>query len=101
MAELRTRVGRWLIGVSLACSGGERLKAVELTWEYSVQLSATVQSSPPQILLTWPQDVVGTPQSYVVYRKDKQATAWGPPVTLSGSSTQYSDTSVAAGTAYE
>jgi hypothetical protein len=90
-----------LIGVILAIATGERPKAVELTWEYTVQLTASVQSSPPQILLSWPQDVVGTPQSYVIYRKDKPATAWGSPVTLSGSTTQYLDNAVAVGTAYE
>ena len=75
--------------------------AVEMTWEYTVQLSATVQTTPPQILLRWPQDVIGTPQNYVLYRKDKSASAWGPAVTLSGSTTQYLDTSVAVGAAYE
>jgi hypothetical protein len=89
----------WLMVFLLAPMVSSR--AVELTWEFSVQLRATVQSSPPQILLQWPQDVVGAPQNYVVYRKEKAASAWGSPVTLPGTVTQYLDTAVVAGAGYE
>jgi hypothetical protein len=75
--------------------------AVESTWEYSVQVSATVQASPPQITLTWPQDTTGVPNSYTVYRKAPGSTTWGSGVTLPGTTTSYTDTSAAAGTAYE
>jgi len=97
---LSARVASCLFVIGLAAVANP-VSAVEMTWEYTVQLSATVQTTPPQILLRWPQDVVGTPQSYVLYRKEKSASSWGPAVTLSGSTTQYLDTSVAIGAAYE
>ncbi len=76
-------------------------RAVDDTWDYSVQLSATVQTSPATITLTWPQDTNGTPASYVVSRKAPGASAWGAGVTLAGNATSYTDTSVATGNAYE
>src|SRR2546429_5103076 len=76
-------------------------RAVEPTWNYAVQVSASVQASPAQITLSWPQDTSGTPNSYTVYRKAPGATSWGGGTTLSGSATSYADTGVAAGTAYE
>ncbi|MBI3876204.1 MAG: glycoside hydrolase family 9 protein [Verrucomicrobia bacterium] len=75
--------------------------AVEPTWEYAVQVSATAQASPPQIALAWPQDTLGVPNSYTVYRKAPGATSWGAGVVLSGATTSYVDTSAAVGTAYE
>jgi hypothetical protein len=66
-----------------------------------VQVSATVQESPARITLSWPQDTSGTPGSYTVYRKSAGSTSWGGGTSLSGSTTTYTDTSVAAGTAYE
>jgi hypothetical protein len=75
--------------------------AIEPTWEYAVQLSAAVQDTPPQITLTWPQDTLGTPNSYTIYRKDPEATSWGSGTTLPGSTTSYTDTSVAVGAVYE
>ncbi len=76
-------------------------KAVEPTWEYSVQVSAAVQASPAKVTLSWPQDTLGTPSSYTVYRKAAGATSWGSGVALSGATTNYIDSSIAAGTAYE
>ncbi len=87
----------FLAWVALATSAG----AVQNTWDYSVQVSATVQASPPTITLQWPQDTDVTPTSYTVYRKSPGASTWGSGTTLSGSSTSFSDTSVAAGAAYE
>ncbi len=76
-------------------------RAVENTWDYSVQVSSTVQSSPARITLSWPQDTNGTPSSYTVARKAPADTAWGAGVTLAGSATSYVDTTVTPGTAYE
>ena len=53
--------------------------AVDAVWEYAVQVSATVQVSPPQIVLSWPQDVIGVPNSYTVYRKAPGAASSPPP----------------------
>src|SRR5688572_18796196 len=75
--------------------------AVENTWDYSVQVSARVQASPPAITLTWPQDTNGTPASYAISRKAPEAAAWENPTTLSGGATSYTDSNVVAGTAYE
>src|SRR5688500_3675731 len=76
-------------------------RAVENTWDYSVQVSSSVQAAPAQVTLTWPQDTVSVPSSYTVYRKAPSATSWGAGTTLSGSTTNYTDTSVTAGQSYE
>jgi hypothetical protein len=71
------------------------------TWVYAVQISAALQTNPPAITLSWPQDMYGA-DSYTVYRKSKEATDWGLPVlTLDGSVTNYTDTNVQVGTTYE
>ena len=70
------------------------------TWVYSVQVSASVQSSPPRITLSWPQDPYGA-NSYTVYRKSKDASSWAGGTTLSGSATSYVDNNVASGASYE
>lgn len=72
----------------------------DTTWNYAVQISATVQASPPQIALTWPQDDYGAVR-YTVYRKAKEATSWGTGTELSGTITNYTDTNVVVGTTYE
>jgi hypothetical protein len=76
-------------------------RGVDNTWDYSVQVSASVQASPAAITLNWPQDTNGTPGSYAVSRKSPGANAWGAATALGGSATSYTDTSVAAGTVYE
>ena len=74
---------------------------VEPVWNYAVQLSAVVQSAPPQITLSWPQDSTATPNSYTVYRKAPGASSWGSGTTLPGSATSFVDSGVAVGIAYE
>src|SRR5512132_946073 len=75
--------------------------AVENTWDPSVQVSATVQSAPAKITLSWPQDTNGVPSSYTIFRKSPSSTDWGSGTTIAGSGTTYTDTGVSAGTAYE
>jgi hypothetical protein len=87
-------------GILLAFSANFA-NARDETWEYSVQVSATVQSSPPQIHLTWPQDVVLMPSNYTVFRKLLTDTNWGLGTKLSGSTTNYTDNNVTNGGAYE
>ena len=72
----------------------------DTTWNYTVQISATVQDSPPQIALTWPQDGYGAIR-YTVYRKAKGAAAWGAGIVLPGTTTLFTDTNVAVGATYE
>jgi len=76
-------------------------RAHEITSEYSVQVSAKVRTSPPQIILHWPQDGATTPTGYRVYRKSAAETSWGTGVSLPGTSTTHADTAVTVGTAYE
>jgi hypothetical protein len=76
-------------------------RAVENIWDYSVQVSSSVQLSPARITLTWRQDTNGIPASYTVYRKAPNAISWGSGTTLSGSTTNYTDTSVSIGQTYE
>jgi hypothetical protein len=68
--------------------------------DLAVQLSATVQETPPQIRLTWKKHTDAT--SYAVYRRLKGSTNWGSPLaTMSGADTVYTDNSVSAASAYE
>src|SRR6266571_9482751 len=90
-----------VLGTLLLLSAAQLGRAVEPTWEYSVQVSATVQTPPPQITLAWPQDTLGVPNSYTVYRKAPGATAWGAGTTLAGSVTSYIDANVTTGSVYE
>ena len=77
------------------------LAGEDSTWVYAVQISATVQTVPPQITLSWQPDMYGA-ISYTLYRKAKESTSWGSPVaTLDGSATNFTDSNVAAGAAYE
>jgi hypothetical protein len=71
------------------------------TFVYAVQISATVQATPPQIALQWEPDPYGA-LSYTVYRKAKDDSSWGPPIaSLQGSVTNYADTNVVVGATYE
>ena len=66
----------------------------------TVQLEATVQSSPPRITLSWPSDINAT--SYQVFRKSTSAVSWGPILsTLTASDTQYIDNAVGIDTVYQ
>jgi hypothetical protein len=89
------------MGLLLFLRAAQVVSAVEMTWEFSVQLSATVQAAPSRITLTWPQDEYMLPNSYTVYRKLPEATSWGTGTTLPGTSTSYVDANVVVGTAYE
>jgi hypothetical protein len=70
------------------------------TRDYAVEITATVQSSPAQIALTWRS--IPNVTSYKLYRKTKNATAWGSAVaTVAAPATSYADAGVAADSAYE
>src|SRR6266566_2733050 len=87
-----------VIGLLVALAA-PKLKA-DSTWVYAVQITASVQASPPQITLHWEPDQYGA-NSYTVYRKAKEATSWGSGTTLAGSASSYVDNNVAVGSAYE
>jgi hypothetical protein len=68
--------------------------------DLAVQLSANVQANPAQITLNWLGN--GSSTQYHVFRKLKSATSWGSSIAvLTGTTTQYVDNSVIAGTNYE
>ena len=84
-----------MIFLLLPISTGAQLSPVN----FSVQTSATVQSSPAQIVLSWPAD----PNSagYTVSRKLLQDSSWGPGIDLPADATSYTDTAVSVGAGYE
>ncbi|MBK8498112.1 MAG: thrombospondin type 3 repeat-containing protein [Flavobacteriales bacterium] len=66
----------------------------------SVQLSATVQSSPPAITLAW--TTLASTTSITIYRKLRSATSWGAVLaTPAAAALSYTDNTVVVGTAYE
>ncbi|PWU18631.1 MAG: hypothetical protein C5B50_08580 [Verrucomicrobia bacterium] len=82
----------------LAATTGQ---ATETTLEYAVEVSAAVQTAPPQITLSWPQDAMVLPDAYSVYRKRSTDTSWGLAIELPGSTTSWTDKKIKPGTAYE
>jgi len=69
------------------------------TDQFAVQVSATVQKSPPKITLTWKADSGAT--GYTVYRKSLGSTSWGTGTNVSTSANTYSDSNVSVGQVYE
>jgi hypothetical protein len=66
----------------------------------SVQLEASVQSTPAQISISWINDGTGT--GYTVYRRNNTTSSWGSAVANLGSSANsYIDNGVSLGVAYE
>src|SRR5579859_2186665 len=71
------------------------------TFVYAVQISAVVQTNPPEITLFWEVDPYGA-NTYTIYRKAKSDASWGEPLaTLDGSESNYTDNAVSIGSAYE
>jgi hypothetical protein len=83
----------------LSILAGQMARA-DSTWVYTVQITASVQVSPPKITLTWAQDQYGA-NSYTVYRKGPSDISWGAGTTLSGATTSFVDNNVSVGTTYE
>jgi len=69
--------------------------------DYSVQASATVQTSPAQITLHWLPDTACIPQNYSVHRRAPGEDSWDSGVSLSGNATSYTDANVTMGVPYE
>ena len=86
-----------ILGLTLSWS----CPADDMTWEYCVQVSATIQRNPPAIRFSWPQDQATTPDYYTVSRKAPDAPLWGLPVILPGGATNYADADVSVGVPYE
>ncbi len=67
--------------------------------QHSVEVSAVIQESPPQIRLVWPGD--GNSTGYTVSRKSPDSQSWGNNVELPGDAPSWTDANVQVGTAYE
>jgi len=89
-----------LIPTIVFLTGAVQLLHAEATWVYAVQLSAQVETSPARIVLQWEPDGFAV-NSYTVSRKGISDSQWGPAVTLAGSVTNYVDSNVEVGAAYE
>lgn len=72
--------------------------ATDPKW-YAVQISATVQTSPAKITLTWPTDP--NSQGYSISRKTTDAASWTSIASVSGSTGSYVDNNVTVGNSYE
>lgn len=88
-----------LIAAALLTVAAQTMRA-DATYAYAVLISATAQVSPPRITLNWEPDPFGA-VSYTLYRKVKESTAWKQRAVFSGSVSNYTDTNVLAGAAYE
>jgi len=84
-----------LIVFSLLCSASVFAAA---TSDYAVQVSATVEKSPPKITLAWP--AIASATSYSISRKAPGATSWSTPTNI-GNVLTHADTSVDVGQSYE
>lgn len=69
--------------------------------DLAVELSATVQETPPQITLHWKKNAFFTPPAFSVFRKAKGATSWGTSLAIIPSDTFYVDNAVVVDSAYE
>src|SRR4029077_1566204 len=78
-----------------------RVSAEDSTWIYTVQISASVQTSPPQITLQWEANDLYGVRSWSIYRKSKDATSWNFLTSLGPSITTWTDSSVSVGSTYE
>jgi hypothetical protein len=67
--------------------------------DYAVQVSATVQTNPPLITLSWSAEPGAT--DYSLYRKSRDDTSWGVATSLGANATNYLDSNVLVGTGYE
>ncbi len=94
--SLASRILSFALTLTLTLTLGYAQTTADLT----VQISATVQASPAQITLHWPQDPAAT--SYAVYRKAAGAVGWGSTLaTLGAADTTFTDPNVAVGDAWE
>ena len=74
--------------------------SAQTTADYAVQLTATVQVTPPQVVLAWVRHTDNP--TYTIYRKSKTAATWGTPIaTLTAADSTYTDLNVVSDSAYE
>jgi hypothetical protein len=86
--------------ICCALGGLKDIVVAQSVSSYAVRVSATVQTNPAQIALSWPADTLAT--GYTLYRKGRDDTSWGTSVAaLAGNATNFSDSNVTVGGAYE
>jgi hypothetical protein len=88
---------RVLLGI-LLCGAFVNVRSQDVS-DFSVRLSATVETSPARISMSWPADRQAT--SYAVYRKSRDAKTWTSLAGLSGVATNFVDPNVSVGASYE
>ena len=97
---LRSLAGKLTCFIAVLFLSATLAKA-DSTFVYAVQVSAQVQTNPPQITLNWEPDPYGA-TNYVVYRKSKRDQSWGTPLaSLPGYVTNFVDDTVVTQTNYE
>ncbi|MEY4940785.1 MAG: hypothetical protein RIQ93_2520 [Verrucomicrobiota bacterium] len=74
--------------------------ALEQTWTYSVQVTATVLASPPTVILNWVTDELPATE-FTIRRKAPGERFWGPAETRPPGTNSYVDENVRAGEVYE
>jgi hypothetical protein len=101
LAPFRGRAKRRSIGLAAAALVLWAAAAgAQVASDLAVEVSATVQKSPPRITLSWPS--FASAVSYTVYRKSYGATDWGTSIaTLPAGATSYQDNAVSVGARYE
>jgi hypothetical protein len=75
------------------------IKAQSSLRNYAVEVSASVQLSPPQIVLNWLSDPKAS--SYTIQRRSRFEAGWSSGISLPGGANSHADSAVAVGTEYE
>jgi len=91
----------WAFRLGVFVALANSISFADQTWTYSVEISATVQMSPPQITLHWENDDIYGVTNFTIYRKAKDATSWDSLTSLDGSTFSWTDSNVSVGSTYE
>ncbi len=67
--------------------------------QYAIELTATIQESPAQVTISWPNTPDGI--QFEIARKQKNGTSWSSLAILAATATSYTDSSVSFGNTYE
>ncbi|MFO1498469.1 MAG: fibronectin type III domain-containing protein [Verrucomicrobiota bacterium] len=98
-----SRSSTWLVGITSA-AGLFSFTLVQSAHgldarDFAVEVTATVEATPPQIQLQWPAGSLA--RGYTVARKLLRESRWTPLATPQGTSKGFLDTNIVAGAAYE
>jgi hypothetical protein len=92
----------WTLRLGVTVFALARINAnADQTWTYSVEISAAVQVSPPQVTLNWENDDIYGITNFTIYRKAKNATSWNFLASVGPSTFSWSDPNVSVGSTYE